>query len=167
MSCSGCSYSGSAGYSSCDSQSNVLYSHNTDNGVVVGYNTAQYKSSVGQGTEYSALPVGLDYQISKNLKEIEEKENLPAVVPDPKVTKVIQSGNQAVEIINPSQEIADNQAEVIQHQNEIMQNGFFSPEVIKPKEIVEKHGFPAKRNARMVEVEEQILIKRRKRVVEF
>ena len=166
MSCSGCSYSGSAGYPSCDSLPNVSYSHNADNGVVVEYSTPPHYKSSGQGNEYSALPVGLDYQISKNLKEIEEKENLPAVVPDPKVTEIIRPDNQAVEIINPKQEIVDNQSEVIQHQNEIMQNGLFRPEVIKQEIVENKQGFPAK-SARMVEVEEQILIKRRKRVVEF
>jgi len=157
MSCSGCSYSGSAGYSSCNSLS---YSHNTDSGVVVEYsNPAQYRSSA-QGNEYSALPVGLDYQISKNLKEIEEKENLPAV--DPKVTEIIRPDNQAVEIINPTQEIVE--SELTQHQNEIMQNGLVRPEVIKQEIVENKHG---SKSARMVEVEEQILIKRRKRVVEF
>jgi len=155
MSCSGCSYSGSA--SSCNSLS---YSHNADSGVVVEYsNPAQYRSSA-QGNEYSALPVGLDYQISKNLKEIEEKENLPAV--DPKVTEIIRPDNQAVEIINPTQEIVE--SELTQHQNEIMQNGLVRPEVIKQEIVENNHG---SKSARMVEVEEQILIKRRKRVVEF
>ena len=64
--------------------------------------------------------------------------------------------------VNPAHEIVDNQYEVIQRQNEIMQNELVRPE----QEIVEnQHRFPAK-SARMVEVEEQILIKRR-RVVEF